>query len=236
MERPPFQFKKFAVEQSPEVHPVGIDGILLGAWVPLPTMGRILEVGTGTGLVSLILAQRSAPDVRIDAIDIHAESVDLARKNASNAPWPRKIACWQADAKTWTGHQPYQLIVSNPPFFSGPAAPAKAVRLRARHTSSLRGADLLALADRVLLPTGSIALIVPPAYAQQISEQGACRGWYAVQWVDVLTVPGKNTSRVLLVLARAPGAFSRQTFELLDAQKAPSTAFKVLCDAFYEAW
>lgn len=236
MERPPFRFKRFAVEQAPDVHPVGIDGILLGAWVPLPDAGHVLEVGTGTGLVSLIMAQRSAPDVRIDAIDIHPGSVALARKNASCAPWPDKISCYHADAKTWTGGQHYQLLVSNPPFFSGPVAPAKEVRLRARHTASLRGADLLALADRVVDPKGSVALILPTGYARELSEQGACRGWYAVQWVDVHTMPGKSPTRVLLELNRAPGSFIRHSMALLDDQKAPDASFRMLCDAFYEAW
>src|SRR5664280_2075596 len=112
-----FEFKQFRVEQSKAAMKVGTDGVILGAWTSVDNASRILDVGTGTGLIALMLAQRS--NAAIDAVEIDDDAYCEAKFNFEQSPWKERLKIFHSDFNAFSkeyGHQ-YDLIVSNPPFF-----------------------------------------------------------------------------------------------------------------------
>lgn len=234
---PPFHFKKFVVEQAPGVHPVSTDAVLLGAWAPAPDHGTILDIGCGTGVVALLLAQRTPAEVQVHGIDVHPPSVVLAERNAAATPWRNRLIIREADAVNWTGAgTQYDLVVSNPPYFSETTRSPDGDRRRARHFSSLRPGQLLAAACRLLAPRGRLCVILPPTTAQHLAEAGACLDLYVTRRLDVVTRPGKKTERILLVMERTPYSYRREWLVLLDEKGDPAPGFRRLCGAFYSGW
>jgi tRNA1Val (adenine37-N6)-methyltransferase len=136
---------------------VGTDAVLLGAWTDVANAKSILDIGTGCGVIALMLAQR-APSAAIDAVEPDEKSAAQASENFSASPWPIKIHNVRIQDYE---HEPYDLIVSNPPFFSNSLLPPTAGRTMARHTTSLSHEELLASVSRLLAPGGRLALIVP---------------------------------------------------------------------------
>ncbi len=202
---------------------VGTDGVLLGAWAPVEGVRRVLDVGTGTGLIALMLAQR-APDAQITGIDIDAAAVEQAAANAAASPWAGRIDIRLQDAVTL---QPdagggYDLIVSNPPYFIEKVACPDTARQAARHTDSLDFGRLTAAIQRLLRPEGRFSVVLP-ASAMGDFVSVAFRAGLSMErltWVHTKAVlppkrvlmtfarqvERKQTDR--LVIEQAPGVFS----------------------------
>jgi tRNA1Val (adenine37-N6)-methyltransferase len=160
----PFQFKQFAVDHSLSTHKVGTDGVLLGAWVNVSKHDRhILDVGTGSGLIALMLAQRTAPDTHIDAVEIDAANAKQAAQNVRNSPWPEKIIIHTQAIQQYFREKKYDLIVSNPPFFVNSLLPPDKRRSNARHGELLSFEDLLDSVTRLLKKDGRFCVILPLA-------------------------------------------------------------------------
>lgn len=164
-----FNFKQFSVAHDRCSHKVGTDGVLLGSWVNIvETDKRILDIGTGSGLIALMLAQRTNDDVRIDAIEIEQEDTEQARENVARSPWPARISVVNTSAQKFNPQTPYDLVISNPPYFTNSLLPPAHDRKRARHTGSLGFQDLLETVARNLSPHGRFAVILPCSEAQQL--------------------------------------------------------------------
>ncbi len=158
----PFHFKQFTVGQNSATHKVGTDGVLLGAWVQVAgEVNNILDIGTGSGLITLMLAQRTAPATRIDGIEIEEQDVLQARENVQHSPWPQKIIIHHIPAQEFFPEKKYDLIVSNPPYFINSWLPPEKKRTQARHTQSLSFESLLASTTRLLASQGRLAVILP---------------------------------------------------------------------------
>ena len=133
-----FRFKQFVVQQEKCAMKVGTDGVLLGAWAALPEKGKVLDLGTGTGLVALMVAQRCQAD--ITAVDISEEACEQAQENVAGSPWPDRIHVLHQDVKTMTGESfqhVFDCIVSNPPYFKENVKCPGQLRNTARHTDEL---------------------------------------------------------------------------------------------------
>ncbi len=113
-----FTFKRFFVAHDRCAMKVGTDGILLGAWAPIAGVKHVLDIGAGSGLLALMLAQRTGDDVHVEAVELDEEAAAQARENALASPWASRIEVWQADIHQWQPSQTrrYELIISNPPF------------------------------------------------------------------------------------------------------------------------
>lgn len=153
---------------------VGTDGVLLGAWARVePQDERILDIGTGTGLIALMLAQRSA--ARITAVEIDPGSASQARENADASPWGERIEVVCSSVQAFDPGRRFGLIVSNPPFYVDSLTCPDRGRSRARHAETLPFAELRDAVLRLLAPDGRFCLILPPQEAARFIGVAAGR-------------------------------------------------------------
>ncbi len=166
-----FTFKQFVIHQDRTAMKVGTDGVLLGAWVDIFSDDkRILDIGTGTGLIALMMAQRS-PSAVIDAVEIEADSASQARENIDNSEWSQRINIHNINISKFNNSFKYDLIVSNPPFFNDSLLSPDACRTNARHTVSLSFGMLIDSVVRLLSPKGRFALILPTSESERFNNE-----------------------------------------------------------------
>ena len=158
-----FQFKQFSIQQDRCAMKVGTDGVLLGAWCPIENKPfSILDLGTGTGLIALMLAQRSQAE-QIDAIEIDEDAYEQAVDNFENSPWSDRLFCFHAGLDEFMDEpeDEYDLIVSNPPFYSEDYKTSNEQRDKARFQDAMPFEDLVEAADLFLSENGIFAVIIP---------------------------------------------------------------------------
>lgn len=232
----PFHFKKFSVFQEDVVHAVGTDGVLLGAWADVEGANTILDIGTGTGLVALMLAQRTGPGVQIHAIDVHPGSVVCAGKNFSNSPWKARLSVEASPLQKFSqasGLQ-FDLIVSNPPYFSETTISPDLERGLARSINNLSIHDLLVSVQNLLAPSGKCCFILPEKEGKLLCEMAVPLGLYCTLEVQVRGRPGKPVARLLLQLEREPGRYQRGQLQLHAEGGGYSPAFQDMTAQFYK--
>lgn len=160
MARKPFQFKQFTIFQDKTAMKVGTDGVLLGAFVSEENPKNILDIGTGTGLIALIMAQKYT-HAKIDAIEIELEAYEQAKENFSNSKWYNRLNIFHQDFKMFKPNCVYDLVVSNPPFYNSTFKKLEEKRAKARHTQGLDFYSLLQKTASLLSPKGSFYVIIP---------------------------------------------------------------------------
>jgi tRNA1Val (adenine37-N6)-methyltransferase len=200
-----FRFKQFTVEQSGAAMKVNTDGVLLGAWAPVDQAARALDVGAGTGVIALMLAQRNTR-LLVDAVEIDEASAQQAADNIRQSPWGARVrvihAAFQQFARDAVNR--YHLIVSNPPYFVNALQPADEKRLVTRHAAALPYAALLDGAAALLEPEGLLGVILPCPEGNLFAAQAAGKGFHCVRSTTVYAAAGKPAKRLLLLFARAP--------------------------------
>lgn len=179
---------------------VGTDGVLLGAWAEVEGCASILDVGTGTGLIALMAAQRNF-EAAITAIDIDAPAVCEARANADCSIWGGRITTQQADVRSYTPNVQYDHILSNPPYFVDALRSPDAQRSTARHTTSLTFAELVAASERLLRDGGRLSVVLPTDGAREFRRVAFERLWLS-RLTDVVTREGEAPKRTLMEFVR----------------------------------
>ncbi|ABK36818.1 tRNA1(Val) (adenine(37)-N6)-methyltransferase [Aeromonas hydrophila] len=227
-----FTFKQFHVDHDRCAMKVGTDGILLGAWAPVTNARRVLDIGSGSGLIALMLAQRSPADCRIDAVELDSNAARQARENAAASPWHERVTVIESAIQTYQA-TPYDLIVSNPPYFVAGQSFRDPARALARHTGGLDSRDLLAACDRLLAPNGEVALVVPTAMADEILCISADYDLHAVCYTAVITRAGKEANRVLLRLGRGLNKCEQGEIVIHSADGTYSDRYIQLTSPFY---
>lgn len=191
---------------------VGTDGILLGAWVNVPKNAQILDIGTGTGLLSLMLAQRSqtSPITKIDAVEIDYAAYMQAQDNIQNSPWSDRISIYHGRIQDFavTCPQQYDLIISNPPFFEKAYKASQTSRILARHSDSLLQTDILKVASQLLKIDGHLAVIYPTDLANTFLSKARDFGLWCDRQVNIKPTPTSPIKRIALELSKTK--FSRQ--------------------------
>ena len=151
---------------------VGTDGVLLGAWAPeCIAGGRILDIGTGTGVMAIMAAQRN-PSARIVGVEIDDMSALQARENAEASPWADRVEIVNADIRSYEAAAPFDLVISNPPYFVDSLKSPDSGRTTARHTVSLDFGELMSAVERLLAPDGRFAVIVPAEAVSRVVASG----------------------------------------------------------------
>ena len=183
---------------------LGTDGVLLGAWVSVGESDRrILDIGTGTGVIALMMAQRTA-GARITAVEIDAPSAADARDNVAASPWSARVEVVGCDIADYRPAEPFDLIVTNPPYFSESLLPPDAGRAAARHTQSLTFTALADSAVRMLAPGGRFALILPVDEALRFRATAVERGLFPQRLTEVWSTPRSGAIRLLAEYAPSP--------------------------------
>lgn len=173
-----FRFKRFTIYQDACAMKVGTDGAVLGGWCSGRPADRILDVGTGTGIIALMLAQRT--DARIDAVEIDPAAARQAAENAAASPWSERIHVYAENFIAYYSRCSvrYDRIVSNPPYFDHALLPPAHQRTLARHTTHLSFPVLFAGSRRLLQPTGTLSLIFPVSREIQTENEAAACGFH----------------------------------------------------------
>ena len=198
-----FQFRQFKIHQDRCLMKVGTDGVLLGAWAGVEGVKSILDIGAGTGLIALMLAQR-APAARVHGVELDEGSANQAAENASASPWSERIQIIHGSIQEYAESCsfPYDLIASNPPFFRNSLKSPDAGRNKVRHAETLPFADLLKAVAALLNPDGRFCLILPPSEARVFEEMALSFGLFATRICEVCSAPGKPPQRVLMQFER----------------------------------
>lgn len=229
-----FTFKQFHIDHSRCAMKVGTDGTLLGAWAELPPQGRILDVGTGTGLIAIMAAQR-APEARITAIDIDKDCIAQARENVEATQWSARIDVLHKPLQEFDAEESFDVIISNPPYFVDSLLSPDAARSTARHTETLSFQDLAHGAMRLLKPNGHFALILPPPEMERFLS--AARGrLFISRRCEVWTTPKSGARRIMAQLTPQPPAQPPQSEKLIIEDCGPqgySEDYKSLTCEFY---
>lgn len=230
----PFRFKKFSVAQEGAAHPVGTDAVLLGAWTGVGACSRILDIGTGTGVVALMLAQRTEA-AAITAVEIHPPSAALARQNFRNSPWADRLELVESSIQEFAGQTAarFDLIVSNPPFFSETTVSPDATRRLGRHNASLPPETLLLCAKQLLTETGRFCVVLPVQAGRRLCEIAVTNGLYCTEETEVRGRPEKPVERLLLCFERNPYPFLRTQMSIYGKGTTRSAGFQEMTAAFY---
>lgn len=227
-----FQFKKFIVHQDKCAMKVGTDGVLLGAWADVTNAAQILDVGTGTGLVALMLAQR-ADNAFITAVEIDKNAALQAEENINLSQWKQRMEVLQTDFRKLSTDKKYDLIVSNPPYFTNSLQSPDDKRNSARHDNQLTHSELLSKCSELLSPSGKLAVIVPVNVCENIKQSANSNGLYLSRQTNIVTVPGKEPKRCLMEFSRADTPCSVTSLVIEEKRHVYSNEFKELLKDFY---
>lgn len=230
-----FQFKQFKVEQDRCAMKVTTDACIQGAWTPIPaTARRALDIGAGTGLLSLMLAQR-APQLNIDAVELDEQAAQQAGENVANADISERISVIAGDIQNVALQEGlYDLIISNPPFFNNSLLGDVRVKNRARHTLTL-GYDGLAAATRKCLATeGAMSILLPPPEYDLWLMAAGKEGLYPFHELRVRHRPNGKMTRVIGLMSHSVVAEIRKEELIINGEDGQySPAFRSLLAPFY---
>ncbi len=238
-----FRFKQFYIEDSKCAMKVGTDGVLLGAWTPIGVRNqesgiRILDVGTGSGLIARMLMQR-CPEAEVEGIDIDAAAVEQARENGVSA-FQARLQEWRLEIGNY-----YDLIVSNPPYFQNSLKNPDAGRMTARHTDTLSYTDLIHHCARLLKEDGQLALILPADAEAEVRGLAAAERLSLTHVTRVYSKVSKPVRRVLMAFRSQESGVKSQddslsTFRIIedtlvleDEKGGRSAAYSNLTRDFY---
>ena len=251
-----FRFKQFTVRQDASALKVGTDAVLLGAAMTLlPSDRTLLDVGTGTGVIALMAAQRLAVPafdggsppitsprglfnatplrpVSIIAIDIDGPSAAEAAANFAASPWPGMLSARHCSLQDFAPDAPLDVIFSNPPFYDESLRNPDAREAAARHTCSLSYRDLCAFAARHLAPDGRLSLILPVECEAALLRTAASFGLHPFRILRILTTAGKAPRRIVAGFSRGRAAFREESLTLMSgASRTPE--YSLLTAPFY---
>lgn len=227
-----FQFKKFAINHQHASLKVGTDAVLLGAWTNVGKAQRILDIGTGSGVIALMLAQRSNENVMIDAIEIETKDAEQAKQNVQHSPWSNKITVHRVAIQEFDRHYKYDLIVSNPPYFVNSLLPPSASRAQARHTQSLSAEELIEHSLRLLNTNGRLAVILPVAEGDKFKKLISSR-LHLVRETAFFSRKEKPQERWLFEFHRQPDEPVSDQLVLYDSGDRKSKPYINLTKDFY---
>lgn len=227
-----FHFKRFSIINNQGAMKVGTDGVILGGWVDVGGCRRIADVGAGTGLIALMIAQRQ-PDAKIAAIEIDPVACQEAEANVSASPFDGRIEIVNADFACFVSETPFDLIVSNPPFFAESLKSPDAKRAMARHESSLPLSTIFSVSTKLLTKEGRVALVLPVDRESDLVFQAALSGFSPIRKTLVMTVDSKPPRRCLWEFSRVGHPVEESTLTIKNAAGDYSDKYKLMLKYFY---
>jgi tRNA1Val (adenine37-N6)-methyltransferase len=212
------------------------DACLFGAWVAesvgsgQSAVGSILDIGAGTGLLSMMLAQKSS--ALIDAVELDEDAAGQALENFEATPWKERLQVIRADARSVHLGRKYDLIISNPPFFENDLKSGNAQRNIALHGEALSLEELLAVIKKHLADNGRLAVLLPYHRKEECKELAAAEGFYPMEEVSVKQTPAHSHFRVMILFTTIKGSIKDLEIIIRDKEQY-SSAFKDLLQDYY---
>lgn len=196
----PFFFKKFGLFHHRSTMKIGTDAILLGRWTEVSENDEVLDIGTGCGLIPLMLAQKGIKSA--DAVEIDNDSYEEAAQNFSNSAWNSRLFAIHDDIKHYAEicEKKYDLVVSNPPFYFGDNIPEKAKKGLARHTNTLSYNDLLSAVKKIMKPGGRFSLVLPAIESKTFLKDAENQGYFLEKELLIVPIEGKEPNRINMQL------------------------------------
>jgi tRNA1Val (adenine37-N6)-methyltransferase len=227
-----FQFRQFTIQQNRCAMKVCTDSCIFGAWTAarLNASATILDVGAGTGLLSLMLAQESA--AKIDAIELDPESAQQAAENIAASPWPHRIHLVHLDVRQFAPGHDYDFIISNPPFFEGDLLSPSSGKNKSKHAETLNLEEIISIVQRLLHARGAFSILVPFHRTDYIEKLAVAKGFHLREKMLIRQTPAHMPFRSLLLFSQEESTSigeqeltirdgrGNETPELLDLMKS----------------
>ncbi len=231
-----FQFKQFKINQEGSAMKVGTDGVLLGAWADIKNAKSLLDIGTGTGLIAIMLAQRSQHNTIIEAVEIDNSSYQQAAINIADCPWANQIEVFHASFQDFIrqARTKYDAIVSNPPYFINSLKANTDARSAARHADGLPFEDLIEGAKSLLNTNGKFSLILPVTEGDYFIRLARIAGFSLAKRIEILPNPGKPAKRLLIELSLIDAKTNEGQLCIENGERhVYSSEYMKLCKEFY---
>jgi len=231
----PFQFKQFSVAQDQCAMKIGTDGVLLGAWTSVKHHpSNILDIGTGTGVIALQMAQRSQAEA-IDAIEIDDQAYEQCVFNFENSPWGDRLFCYHASIQEFISEidDQYDLIISNPPFYSEDYKTQSTARNTARFMDALPLEHLAISAAHLLSENGIFSVILPAKEEVRFTALASENGLFPQQICHVRGTENSPIKRVLLAFSFSKKEPVRETLTIETERHVYTPAYIALTEDFY---
>lgn len=229
-----FYFKKFKVEDNRSTMKVGTDAVLLGAVAEVTGAKKILDIGTGCGVIALMLTQRS--DAVTDAIDIDEESVKQARENVAQSLWKDRITVIHSSLQEFaaTSEKRYDLVVSNPPYFSKSLKSPSEKRNISRHNDELSFSDLIFYSRKLLEADASLWVILPVKESEEFIGSALRSELFIHTKINLFSKPGRGQHRIILELKKIHSSKPREDIlNIKNSNGCYSEEYKRLTKDFY---
>lgn len=228
-----FKFKQFSVCDDRASMKVGTDAVLLGAWVDILLAKNILDIGAGSGIIALMIAQRTGPNVKINAVELLAQDAQQASENISNSPWLGKISVSNTSIQEFYPGRHYDRIICNPPYFSKSLLPPIDTRIKVRHDTALTLDELLAATGRLLSPMGKLSLILPFVESKAFIQKANSTGLFLHHLTKFFTRHGKAQERTLMEFGFTTAPLREDSLILYQSKSHWTKEYRKLTQDFY---
>lgn len=198
----PFHFKHFSLYHHRSTMKVGTDAVLLGAWTELNPSDSAIDIGTGCGILPLMLAQRGA--AQVDAVELHEASANEAAENFAASQWAKKLTIFNQNVIDFSAgcSTTYDLVISNPPFFTSLFKTKQSDRRLARHTDTLSFEDLIMSALKLMKPDGRLSVVLPVDESQHFLQIAYLKGLTERKRMQIIPVEGRAPNRINIELVK----------------------------------
>jgi tRNA1Val (adenine37-N6)-methyltransferase len=232
MQKPPFRFKQFSIAQDKCAMKVNTDGVLLGAWADVDGAETILDIGTGTGVIALMIAQRNQSAI-IDGIEIDASAYEQAKENFTASNWGSRLNAHHISLQDYFPDKKYDLIISNPPYFIDDHKAGDHLKNIAKHGISLSYIELIIGISRLLTEMGEAFIVLPIFNLAPFELLAAEEKLLVTKLTQVRAVEGKEPYLALIKLCRVKNDYSRSTITIQNSQGEFTSGYKELTREFY---
>ncbi len=232
----PFKFKQFHVSHDKSSMKVGTDAVLLAALVEMSEYNSILDIGCGSGVISLMCAQKSR--AQISAIDIDKDSVEQAHENFESSKWNSRLKVSECSVQEYAKlpEQKFDLLISNPPFFENALKSPLESRNKARHNDTLSSEDLLHSARQLLLAHGKLAIILPFTEGEEFIKTASSHQFYLQRRVEIQPKPSKIANRLVLEFVLSPCETTKENIIIREEGNDYTEDYRRVTKDFYLAF
>ncbi len=228
----PFRFRQFEIAHEKSAHKVGTDGILLGAWADFQNPKTLLDVGSGSGLIALMLAQRF-PEAQIFGIEKEQDSFKQSLENVTNSPFSERVQIFEGDFLGFDFPLKFDGVVSNPPFYKNALSSKNEKRDGARHETSLPQFSLLEKALQLLNEDGKIALILPKTEGENLIRESEGLSIFLSRNTEIKPFENQLTNRLLLEFSKKPAPLILGSLFLKNENNERSKSYREMTQEFY---